>query len=146
MFINTWAFYVLLSMCYSCTPWDIIHVKQSYCQFMHALTLLHWKIVKHILHYFERNYTSWVYYSLNPYLYLYRDLLMLTRHLIPMTISPPLGFVYIFFGGNPVSQCSKKKYIIYRPRTKVEYRCLAAAATELAIWLRSLLYDLHITL
>ena len=112
-------------------------------QFMHALTIVHLKMVRRILRYVKGTIDIGLHFISNTTL----DLCAFSDADwagCSTTRRSTTGYC-TFLGGNLVSWCAKKQHTISRSSTEAEYRAMANTAAELT-WMSFILKDLHIPL
>ncbi|WMV40073.1 hypothetical protein MTR67_033458 [Solanum verrucosum] len=119
---------------------EISYAVNRVCQFMQSPTVAHWSAIKRILRYLKGSIHDGL--LLRP---------MSDSSLVTFSdagwISDPddshsqHGFA-LFYGGNLISWSSRKQKVVARSSTKVEYRALAFATTEL-IWVQQLISELY---
>ena len=122
---------------------DISYSVNFVCQFMHASTLAHYKLVKHILRYVHgtTHLGMHILASSTLNLYTFSDADWAG---CPTSCRFTTGFC-TFLGGNCISWSAKKQSTFARSSAKAEYRSMASTAAELT-WLSFPLRDLGIPL
>ncbi|XP_020236694.1 uncharacterized protein LOC109816204 [Cajanus cajan] len=125
------------------TRLDLSYSVNYVSQFMHAPTIMHFKMVRRILRYVKVTINVGLHFTSNTTL----DLFAFSDADwagCPTTRRFTTGYC-TFLGGNLISWCAKKQPTVSRSSTEVEYRAMANTAAELT-WLTFLLKDLRIPL
>ncbi|GLT82336.1 hypothetical protein SLE2022_007230 [Rubroshorea leprosula] len=121
---------------------DLCFAVNKLSQFMHKPTDAHWQVAKRVLRYLRG--TSFHGLLLRPQgalsLHAYSDADWAGD---PSTCVSTTGYL-VFLGSNPISWRATKQKAVARSSTEVEYRALAAAASEL-VWVRNLLQELGVS-
>ena len=122
---------------------DISYSVNFVCQYMHAPTMAHYKIVKRILRYVRgtAHFGMRILASSTLDLYAFSDADWAG---CPTSRRSTTGFC-TFLGGNCISWSAKKQSTVARSSAEAEYRSMASTAAEIT-WLSFLLRDLGIPL
>ncbi|XP_038902494.1 uncharacterized mitochondrial protein AtMg00810-like [Benincasa hispida] len=112
----------------------LTHLEISYsvnkaCQFMHSPTILHWQLVKRILHYLKGTLSHGLLLkgTIDLKLYGFVDVVWASD----LDDWKSTSRFCIFFALNLVTWDSKKQSIISRSSMEVEYWCLPLVATKM---------------
>ncbi|KAG8473172.1 hypothetical protein CXB51_035110 [Gossypium anomalum] len=119
---------------------DIAYAVNRVCQFMHAPTTLHMVALKHILRYLSGTLSHGLVFRKSDRLSLvgYAD----ANWGLDFDDRRSTTGYFVYYGGNPISWCSKKQQVVSRSTAEAEYRSLAAATSDVT-WLVSLLTELN---
>jgi hypothetical protein len=120
---------------------DIAFIVNKVCQYLHAPTMVHWTVVKHILQFLKHTMNSAFIIRRSPSIMVSAffdadwngctDDRKFTR-----------GFV-VFLGPNLISWCAKKQKIVSRSSTDAEYKAMVDATAEI-MWVQAILNELCI--
>ncbi|KAK1619343.1 hypothetical protein QYE76_024860 [Lolium multiflorum] len=121
---------------------DISFSVNKVCQFLHAPTTVHWKVVKRILRYVKD--TAGIGITFQP-----SSSTLLSAFSDADWAGCPddrrsTGGLAIFIGPNLISWSARKHETLSRSNTEAEYKALANATAEM-IWVEALLRELGIT-